>query len=103
MAGPRRAGQDDSSQRGDEPVRMGSALRRSNTNPGRILFRYRPQRPARIARRLSGETDCRWEVTDRAAAFGYRSANEGKRSGGAKTVHFSDAGKRSDFTAASGR
>src|SRR5206468_4725635 len=53
--------------------------------------------------RLSSETDCWREVADCPAAFGDRSANERTGSGAAKTVHFSDPGKQSDFTAASGR
>src|SRR6266478_4420735 len=103
MARSRRARKDNSSKRRNEPVRLGPALRRSNTNPWRVLLGHGTQRTAGAAGRLSSETDRRRKITNRPVASGDRSAHKELGSCIAKTIHALDASERTYFATASSR
>src|SRR6266446_5523684 len=81
---------------------MGYSLQRSDPNAGRVLWRNRSERSARFARRLPGEADGRWKITDDAVEIGNRSAHQRRGGGAAKTIRTLDAGDRSHFAAAPG-
>src|SRR2546428_2664691 len=97
MAGPGRARQNNSGERRNESVRVGSALQRSDPNAGRVLWRNGSERSARLARRLSGENDGRGQITDGAVETSDRSAQPSRGAGVAKAIRALDAGDQSHF------
>src|SRR5262249_31678291 len=102
MAGPHRAGENDSGERRHEPVRMGFAVQRSDPSTGRILQRYRPKRSTRFAGRLPSENDSGGKIANRAAENSGRSAQQRVGAGVAKTICAIPASHGPHFAIASG-